>query len=137
MRMREGCSDGCCSDLTVAARGAGIGIGGHEARFYVRFGSRTTHRGPVTLAVVSKMSVWRRIGIGVAAVLAVVLVVGAVTLFTVSRRALPAHAGEFRIDGLNAEAQGIDRKSVVQGRRVSVRGDHGGRRIVKKKKHRK
>lgn len=51
------------------------------------------------------MSVWRRVGIGVAAVLAVVLVVGAVTLFTVSRRALPDHAGEFRIDGLNAEVQ--------------------------------
>ncbi|WP_420111334.1 penicillin acylase family protein, partial [Pseudactinotalea sp.] len=51
------------------------------------------------------MSVWRRIGIGVAAVLAVVLVVGSVTLFTVSRRALPDHAGEFRIDGLDAEVQ--------------------------------
>lgn len=53
------------------------------------------------------MSVWRRIGIGVAAVLAVVLVVGAVTVFTVSRRALPDHTGEFRIDGLDAEVQVI------------------------------
>ena len=59
----------------------------------------------LTLAVVSNMSVWRRIGIGVAAVLAVVLVVGAVTVFTVSRRALPDHTGEFRIDGLDAEVQ--------------------------------
>ncbi|GAB2606061.1 penicillin acylase family protein [Pseudactinotalea suaedae] len=48
---------------------------------------------------------WRRVAIGVAAVLAVVIVVGSVTLFTVSRRALPDHAGEFRIDGLTAEVQ--------------------------------
>jgi len=51
------------------------------------------------------MSVWRRVAIGVAAVLAVVIVVGSVTLFTITRRALPDHAGEFRIDGLTAEVQ--------------------------------
>src|SRR3546814_13926177 len=32
-------------------------------------------------------------------------------------------------------AAGEDRKSVVEGQSVSVRGDLGGRRIIKKKKH--
>src|SRR3546814_14196306 len=31
--------------------------------------------------------------------------------------------------------QSLDRKSVVSGKSVSVRLDHGGRRIIKKKKH--
>src|SRR3546814_18939732 len=44
--------------------------------------------------------------------------------------AIPAHAG------WRPPAQGIpiDRKSVVEGKSVSGRVDHGGRRVIKKKK---
>lgn len=53
----------------------------------------------------SSKSWWRRIGLGVAAVLVVVLVVGAVTLASISRRALPDQEGEFRLDGLDGEVE--------------------------------
>ena len=53
----------------------------------------------------SKKSWWRRIAIGAAAVLAVVLVVGTVTAVTLARRALPDQSGEFRVDGLDGEVR--------------------------------
>src|SRR3546814_19509699 len=53
-------------------------------------------------------------------------------------------AGELPVDGHEpadeqalpppAAADAVDRKSVVEGKRVSVRVDLGGRRIIKKKK---
>src|SRR3546814_16114345 len=38
-------------------------------------------------------------------------------------------------DGADTHLVRVDRKSVVQGKSVSVRVDLGGRRIIKKKKH--
>lgn len=53
----------------------------------------------------SKKSWWRRIAIAAAAVLVVVLVGGSITLFTISRRALPDATGDFRVEGLDGEVQ--------------------------------
>src|SRR5690606_24398295 len=61
------------------------------------------------------MSWWRRIAIAVAAVLVVVLVGGAITLFSISRRALPDTGGEFRVEGLQGEVQVVrDERGVPQ-----------------------
>ncbi len=47
----------------------------------------------------------RRVGIGVVAVLVVVMVGAAITALTVSRRPLPDASGEYRINGLDGEVQ--------------------------------
>src|SRR3546814_11254110 len=55
----------------------------------------------------------------------------------------PDAAGELRATAMTQDSAGrlhesttwIDRKSVVSGKSVSVRVDLGGRRIIKKKKH--
>ncbi|MFV0427120.1 MAG: penicillin acylase family protein [Beutenbergiaceae bacterium] len=58
---------------------------------------------------------WRRIGFAVAAVLVVLLLVSAATIFTVSRRALPDYAGEFRAAGLDGRVQVIrDERGIPQ-----------------------
>ncbi|MFV0253578.1 MAG: penicillin acylase family protein [Beutenbergiaceae bacterium] len=53
----------------------------------------------------STKSWWRRIAVGAAAFLVVVLLVSAATIFTISRRALPDHAGEFQVEGLDGEVE--------------------------------
>src|SRR3546814_14081109 len=45
-----------------------------------------------------------------------------------------AIGGNARVNADGSTAVGADRKSVVQGKRVSVRVDLGGRRIIKKRK---
>src|SRR3546814_20229420 len=42
-------------------------------------------------------------------------------------------AAHKRIQDMPAKGEKLDRKSVGRGKRVEVRGEHGGRRIVKKK----
>src|SRR3546814_12651845 len=47
---------------------------------------------------------------------------------------LIAQAGRLGLEGRNRDLQQQDRKSVGEGKRVSVRVDIGGRRLIKKKK---
>src|SRR3546814_20196321 len=49
------------------------------------------------------------------------------------QQAVPSLPVDNRACGLTVGGIGIDRKSVVQGKSVSVRLDLGGRRIIKKK----
>src|SRR3546814_17842634 len=54
-----------------------------------------------------------------------------------ARIELAAQPGQLALGQLAGGVDGADRKSVVEGKRVSVRGDLGGRRSLKKKKKKK
>src|SRR3546814_14469811 len=58
----------------------------------------------------------------------------AVDLFQCQHHARSDETTEQKGNGQVERQVGADRKSVVEGKRVAVRGDLGGRRIIKKKK---
>src|SRR3546814_17726164 len=58
---------------------------------------------------------------------------GKTTIMKMIAGYLEPTAGRVLVDGIEVERDRADRKSVVEGKRVSVRVDLGGGRIIKKK----
>src|SRR3546814_12125544 len=123
MRISDWSSDVCSSDLRIARQGRGAG-----RRAWRGGGRGELQRAPAAA----------RAQAGVGQDARRVSRLRAALRHTVRRRRGSARPSLGRAPpSARRDRRAADRKSVVEGKRVSVRVDLGGRRIIKKKKHKR